>query len=39
MTGELLDISAPLPQDLADSLAALGDPREGRVADVDGRML
>jgi 23S rRNA pseudouridine1911/1915/1917 synthase len=39
MTGELLDISAPLPHDLADSLAALGDPREGRVADVDGRML
>ena len=36
---ELVDITAPLPVDLGDSLAALGDPTSGRVEDVDGSAL
>ncbi len=36
MTGEAMDTIAPLPEDLRDSLEALGDPDVGTVADVEG---
>ena len=36
---EVVDITAPLPADLGDSLAALGDPVSGRTEDFDGSAL
>ena len=37
--GESVDITAPLPGDLVDSLATLSDPASGRVEDIDGSEL
>ena len=38
-TGATVDIVAQLPNDLSDSLVALGDPDKGETADVDGEVL
>ncbi len=39
VSGETIDILSPLPIDLTDSLATLGDPDEGDLADVKGEDL
>ncbi|KAA3640676.1 MAG: RluA family pseudouridine synthase [Armatimonadetes bacterium] len=39
LSGEAIDVVSPLPNDLSDSLATLGDPDHGDLADVDGEDL
>ena len=38
-TGETIDVVSPLPQDLSDSLIALGNPDTGQISDTDGSSL
>lgn len=37
VSGETIDVVSPLPTDLIDSLATLGEPDSGDLADVNGR--
>lgn len=38
-TGAVVDVTAPLPPDLSDSLASLRDPDRGDTVDIDGEAL
>ncbi len=39
ITGESVDVVSALPQDLSDSLVALGDPDKGEALDIGGATL
>jgi len=39
VSGEVIDIVSPLPTDLADSLASIGDPDDGDLVDINGEDL
>lgn len=39
LSGERIDVVSPLPQDLSDSLSALGEPDSGTLVDVGGSAL